>query len=82
MIPAFHRPLPSEGDTLQQKLREEARAQFLQRRSRLLLDNAELKELWVVLDTHTSGDPVGEDQMMDWDQVQVNICEGSASGFP
>jgi len=68
VIPAFHRPLPSEGDTLQQKLREEARAQFLQRRSRLLLDNAELKELWVVLDTHTSGEPVGEDQMMDWDQ--------------
>ncbi len=28
---------------LQQKLREEARAQFLQRRSKLLLDNAELK---------------------------------------
>jgi len=68
IIPRFYKPLPGEEDALQQKLREEARAQFLQRRSKLLLDNAELKELWVVLDTHTSGLPVGEEQMMDWDQ--------------
>ena len=68
IIPRFYKPLPGEEDALQQKLREEARAQFLQRRSKLLLDNAELKELWVVLDTHTSGPPVGEEQMMDWDQ--------------
>lgn len=68
IIPKFYKPLPGEEDALQQKLREEARAQFLQRRSKLLLDNAELKELWVVLDTHTSGPPVGEEQMMDWDK--------------
>jgi len=68
VIPQFYKPLPGEEDVLQQKLREEARAQFLQRRSKLLLDNAELKELWVVLDTHTSGPPLGEEQMMDWDQ--------------
>lgn len=68
VIPQFYKPLPGEEDVLQQKLREEARAQFLQRRSKLLLDNAELKELWVVLDTHTSGPPLGEEQMMDWNQ--------------
>jgi len=67
-IPAFHRALPREEDVLQQKLREEARAQFLQRRSKLLLDNSELKELWVVLDSHTAGPPLGEEQMMDFDQ--------------
>ena len=71
VIPQFYKPLPGEEDVLQQKLREEARAQFLQRRSKLLLDNAELKELWVVLDTHTSGPPLGEEQMMDWDQFCV-----------
>ena len=71
IIPQFYKTLPSEEDVLQQKLREEARAQFLQRRSKLLLDNAELKELWVVLDSHTSGPPVGEEQMMDWDQFCV-----------
>lgn len=68
VIPQFYKPFPGEQDILQQKLREEARAQFLQRRSKLLLDNAELKELWVVLDTHTSGPPLGEEQMMNWDQ--------------
>ena len=67
VIPQFHKVLPGEEDVLQQKLR----AQFLQRKSKLLLDNAELKELWVILDSHTSGAPVGEDQMMDWDQYCV-----------
>lgn len=70
VIPPFHRALPAEEDTMQQKLREEARAQFLQRRSKLLLDNPELKELWVVLDSHTAGPPVGEEQMMDFNQFQ------------
>jgi len=71
VIPKFHKPLPGEDDILQQKLREEARAQFLQKRSKLLLDNAELKELWVVLDSHTSGSPVGDEQMMDWNQFCI-----------
>ena len=71
VIPQFYKSLPTEADVLQQKLREEARAQFLQRRSKLLLDNAELKELWVVLDSHTSGPPLAEEQMMDWDQFCV-----------
>ena len=71
VIPQFYKSPPAEEDVLQQKLREEARAQFLQRRSKMLLDNAELKELWVVLDSHTSGPPQGEEQMMDWNQFSV-----------
>ena len=71
VIPQFYKSPPADEDLLQQKLREEARAQFLQRRSKMLLDNAELKELWVVLDSHTSGPPLGEEQMMDWDQFCV-----------
>jgi serine/threonine-protein phosphatase 2A regulatory subunit B'' len=35
--------LPQEDSVLEQKLREESRAMFLQRRSRQLLDNNELK---------------------------------------
>jgi len=70
-IPRFHTPLPREEDTIGQKLRDEARSQFLQRRSKLLLDNAELKELWVVLDSHTSGPPLQEEQMMDFAQFQI-----------
>lgn len=52
-------------------LREEARAHFLQRRSRQLLDNTELKELWVILDTHTTPPAAGEEQMMDYDQYRA-----------
>jgi len=70
IIPPFYRPLPREEDVLQQKLREEARAHFLQRCSRQLLDNTELKELWVILDTHTTPPPTGEEQMMDYIQFK------------
>ena len=41
VIGKFYYQLPSESDELGQKLREEARAQFLQRRSKELLDNDE-----------------------------------------
>lgn len=51
-IPRFHHRLPKEDEPLRQKLREETRSNFLQRRSRHLLDNAELKSLWTLLDRH------------------------------
>lgn len=54
VIPRFYHKLPPEDDQLLQKLREESRAVFLQRRSRELLDNDELKSLWVLLDKHQS----------------------------
>jgi serine/threonine-protein phosphatase 2A regulatory subunit B'' len=54
LIPTFFRALPPEEDVLQQKLREEARAEFLQRRSRALLDNEELKRLWTLLDSNAT----------------------------
>ena len=54
MIPTFFVNLPHEDDVLQQKLREEARAEFLQRRSKALLDNEELKRLWSLLDANAS----------------------------
>lgn len=49
-IPPFYQRLPSAADSLGQKLREEARTLFLQKRSRELLDNNELKALWALLD--------------------------------
>ena len=52
VIPSFYHPPPGENDLLRQKLREEARAEFLQRRSKSLLDNEELKQLWALLDAH------------------------------
>ena len=54
IIPTFFQKLPQEDDVLLQKLREEARAEFLQRRSKALLDNDELKQLWSLLDANAS----------------------------
>merc|ERR1719259_437791 len=72
VIPPFHKPIPKKDDPLQQKLREEARAHFLQRRSRRLLDNTELKELWVILDANTTQpSSLSEDQMMDYSQYKA-----------
>uniref|UniRef100_A0A8C6Z477 Uncharacterized protein n=1 Tax=Nothoprocta perdicaria TaxID=30464 RepID=A0A8C6Z477_NOTPE len=44
-IPRFYYRLPAEDEVLLQKLREESRAVFLQRKSRELLDNEELQAI-------------------------------------
>uniref|UniRef100_A0A8D2GP47 Protein phosphatase 2 regulatory subunit B''gamma n=1 Tax=Urocitellus parryii TaxID=9999 RepID=A0A8D2GP47_UROPR len=45
-IPRFYYRLPAEDEVLLQKLREESRAVFLQRKSRELLDNEELQAIF------------------------------------
>ena len=54
-IPPFYFRVPTDDELLRQKLREEARATFLQRRSRNLVDHDELKELWILLDRYSQG---------------------------
>ncbi|XP_063542472.1 serine/threonine-protein phosphatase 2A regulatory subunit B'' subunit gamma-like [Cydia strobilella] len=49
-IPKFYYKLPRPDEVLAQKLREETRAQFLQKKSKELLDNSELKHLWSLLE--------------------------------
>ncbi|XP_033120249.1 serine/threonine-protein phosphatase 2A regulatory subunit B'' subunit gamma-like [Anneissia japonica] len=76
-IPRFYYKLPSEDETLLQKLREESRAVFLQRRSRELLDNEELQNLWFLLDKHHTPPMVGEDQMVNYeDFLKVSLEAG------
>lgn len=68
IIPKFYHKLPPEDDQLLQKLREESRAVFLQRRSRELLDNDELKNLWMLLDKHQSPPNLGgEEQLINYE---------------
>ncbi|XP_076063118.1 serine/threonine-protein phosphatase 2A regulatory subunit B'' subunit gamma isoform X2 [Oratosquilla oratoria] len=69
VIPKFYQKLPAEDDQLLQKLREESRAVFLQRRSRELLDNDELKNLWILLDKHQSSPNLGgcDEQMVNYE---------------
>ncbi|KAK3926477.1 Serine/threonine-protein phosphatase 2A regulatory subunit B'' subunit gamma [Frankliniella fusca] len=66
-IPRFYFKLPSEDEVLPQKLREEARAMFLQRRSRQLLDNNELKALWVLLDKNHSPPHAADKQLINYE---------------
>ncbi|KAJ8925834.1 hypothetical protein NQ315_009686 [Exocentrus adspersus] len=54
-IPKFFNKIPKETEhPLRSKLREESRSNLLKRRSQQLLDNNELKELWVLLDQNQS----------------------------
>lgn len=70
-IPRFFWKLPPDEDVLRQKLREEARSSFLQRRSRQLLDNSELKALWILLDqNHGSFD----DQLISYEDYQKVVA--------
>ncbi|XP_018561754.1 serine/threonine-protein phosphatase 2A regulatory subunit B'' subunit gamma-like [Anoplophora glabripennis] len=54
-VPKFFNKIPKETEQpLRSKLREESRSNLLKRRSQQLLDNNELKELWVLLDRNQS----------------------------
>ncbi|KAG8041784.1 hypothetical protein G9C98_007088 [Cotesia typhae] len=78
VIPKFYFKLPREDEILPQKLREETRALFLQRRSRQLLDNNELKALWVLLDKHHSPPLSGDEQMINYEDFkQVGKLAGA-----
>ncbi|KAG1697885.1 Serine/threonine-protein phosphatase 2A regulatory subunit B'' subunit gamma [Nymphon striatum] len=65
-IPRFYFKLPSEDEFVRQKLREEARAVFLQRKSKELLDNDELMSLWVQLDKNHTPPVIGEELMINY----------------
>ncbi|MEJ1269323.1 hypothetical protein NN561_000132 [Cricetulus griseus] len=66
-IPRFYYRLPAEDEVLLQKLREESRAVFLQRKSRELLDNEELQNLWFLLDKHQIPPVIGEEAMINYE---------------
>ncbi|KAM4724315.1 serine/threonine-protein phosphatase 2A regulatory subunit B'' subunit gamma [Anableps anableps] len=66
-IPRFYYKLPAEDEVLQQKLREESRAVFLQRKSRELLDNEELQNLWFLLDKHQVPPISGDEAMINYE---------------
>lgn len=51
-FPKFFWRLPKENEVLRYKLHEEARSNFLQRKSKNLMDNNELRDLWNLLNQH------------------------------
>lgn len=70
-IPRFYRRLPRDDEPLRQKLHEETRSNFLQRRSRQLLDNNELRALWVLLDQHQTSP---DDQLITYADYQKVVA--------
>lgn len=70
IIPKFYFKLPKEDEILPQKLREETRALFLQRRSRQLLDNNELKSLYVLLAKYHSPPLSGDEQLINYEDFK------------
>jgi len=81
-IPRFYYKLPSEDDLLLQKLREESRAVFLQRRSRELLDNDELQNLWYLLEKHCTPPLIGDDQMINYEDFLLVAEEAGGKYRP
>lgn len=65
IIPRFYFKVPYE-DSLQQKLREEARAVFLERKNKDLLDNDDLKKLWVLLENSLTPPFKSDEHMIDY----------------
>ncbi|XP_062505435.1 serine/threonine-protein phosphatase 2A regulatory subunit B'' subunit gamma-like [Corticium candelabrum] len=65
-IPRFYFKPPRQDQLLLQKLREESRAAFLQRKSASLADNEELQQLWGLLEKHQSPPLVGDVQMINY----------------
>lgn len=63
-IPIFHHQLPSSDDQLSGKLHQQARACLLQRRSDLLLNKQNLKDLYLILDEHQTGPCLDSDKSM------------------
>ena len=56
-----------------QKLREESRTLFLQKRSKELLDNGELKELWSILEKNYTKPLIGEEQYINYEDYQKAV---------
>lgn len=67
VIPRFYHKLPRSNDILAQKLREEARTLFLQKRSRELLDNNELKTLWNILQKNYTPPSINNEHFVSYD---------------
>ncbi|XP_041970964.1 serine/threonine-protein phosphatase 2A regulatory subunit B'' subunit gamma-like isoform X2 [Aricia agestis] len=77
-IPKFYFKLPRHDDTLAQKLREETRAQFLQKKSKELLDNSELKHLWSLLEKSNGSFSMANSDELTVDYIQFKKIRDEA----
>uniref|UniRef100_A0A914VDD5 Serine/threonine-protein phosphatase 2A regulatory subunit B'' subunit gamma n=1 Tax=Plectus sambesii TaxID=2011161 RepID=A0A914VDD5_9BILA len=87
VLPRFYDPPPADDDAgsdLRQKLREEARSRFLHRKSKELLENNELKEIWALLETHHTTPVLDNEKMIgyeDFKKVATKVPEKARQFF-
>ncbi|XP_064403280.1 serine/threonine-protein phosphatase 2A regulatory subunit B'' subunit gamma-like isoform X2 [Halichondria panicea] len=84
LIPKFYSKPPADDEILQQKLREDARATFLQRRTTELMDNEELQKLWLLLEENPTPPDIGEDPMIsfvDFQKIGEEVADKCKSYF-
>ena len=65
-IPRFYKAIPKENEVIKHKLREEARALFLQRKSNALMDNEELQKLWFLLEENKTENAQADDHLISY----------------
>lgn len=66
VVPRFYHKVPLEYDSLQRKVREEARALFIERKTRDQLDDKDLKHLSTVLTENKSSTHGTDDHMINY----------------
>lgn len=65
-IPCFYKAMPKDNEVVKHKLREEARALFLQRKSNALIDNEELQKLWFLLEENKTENAQADDHLISY----------------
>ncbi len=65
-IPRFYKAIPKDSEIIKHKLREEARALFLQRKSNALMDNEELQKLWFLLEENKTENAQADDHLISY----------------
>lgn len=80
VIPFFYHKLPKSTDILAQKLREEARTLFLQKRSKELLDNNELKTLWNILQKNYTQPTINNEQFINYEDY-LRVVKNAGEKF-
>ncbi|XP_065883482.1 serine/threonine-protein phosphatase 2A regulatory subunit B'' subunit gamma-like isoform X2 [Dysidea avara] len=83
-IPRFYTRPPADDQVLLQKLREEARTSYLQRKNSQLMSNEELQKLWTLLEKYHSPPDVGDELMIsykDYKKIKDEMDEKCSSFF-
>ncbi|CAG5094828.1 Oidioi.mRNA.OKI2018_I69.XSR.g13897.t1.cds [Oikopleura dioica] len=82
-IPRFHKALPKENEVVKHKLREEARALFLQRKSNALMDNEELQKLWFLLEENKTENVMSDDHLISYRNFKAvgSKCSQKSQSF-